>query len=545
MTRTMKRFYDNISRLFIVVLIATIFSFASFLLSTNNATAADQKIFGIRVIIPDSPGNVVTIQWHTTFNSSTRVEYGSIPGSYINSKEKPGAFEDFHGVIFRVDYNKTYYYRIVATDLEGVTTYSEEQSFTTLKKEINIEKIEVRDITSSSALINITLSKEGYAIIQFGVSPDNLLAEINSTSANQTESRTRQAILEGLKPESAYYFKVIAKTPAGVEGVQEAISIAQSFKTTKTSPQPPPEYLSSFNSCALSTTIRNTTTLQIKTPFTKDSETDKYLQNVYDAYTKEWGRAPRCDELQFHLDHSTLLERLVEWLKGKVITERFGCNISTVFGGDSTILVKEPLTLGSDTNKYLEAVVNAYTSIWGRDPRCDELQFHLDHSTSLTRLQSWLEENKPGAKTEERNEIVFTETDGKVVLKDASQTLRFGESDIITFSGKTIPNVFVVLTISSEPILETILSDDKGSWSYTPPGPFEAGDHTIKIAVSDKDGKKISESEVISFKIVSFAQQPTALTRPARSLWIAGIIGLFLVIFSAALFITMSRLKSK
>ena len=98
MTRTMKRFYDNISRLFIVVLIATIFSFASFLLSTNNATAADQKIFGIRVIIPDSPGNVVTIQWHTTFNSSTRVEYGSIPGSYINSKEKPGAFEEKHPV---------------------------------------------------------------------------------------------------------------------------------------------------------------------------------------------------------------------------------------------------------------------------------------------------------------------------------------------------------------------------------------------------------------------------------------------------------------
>ncbi|MCH7492617.1 hypothetical protein IID19_03445 [Patescibacteria group bacterium] len=33
---------------------------------------------------------------------------------------------------------------------------------------------------------------------------------------------------------------------------------------------------------------------------------------------------------------------------------------------------------------------NSYFTYWGRNARCDELQFHVDHSTSISRLNSWL-----------------------------------------------------------------------------------------------------------------------------------------------------------
>ncbi|MDP3964784.1 MAG: hypothetical protein Q8Q20_03985 [bacterium] len=32
----------------------------------------------------------------------------------------------------------------------------------------------------------------------------------------------------------------------------------------------------------------------------------------------------------------------------------------------------------------------AYVEYWSRNARCDELQFHVDHNTTLTRLRSWL-----------------------------------------------------------------------------------------------------------------------------------------------------------
>lgn len=33
---------------------------------------------------------------------------------------------------------------------------------------------------------------------------------------------------------------------------------------------------------------------------------------------------------------------------------------------------------------------DAYYAVWSRNARCDELQFHVDHSTSLLRLTQWL-----------------------------------------------------------------------------------------------------------------------------------------------------------
>lgn len=260
---------------------------------------------------------------------------------------------------------------------------------------------------------------------------------------------------------------------------------------------------------------------------------------MYDAYNSSWGRAPRCDELQFHLDHSTPLDRLTDWLKGQAITEKFGCKISTTAGSDDTLLLQSPLTLGNDTDIYLTSVVQAYSDAWGRDPRCSELQFHLDHATPLDRLAAWLGENRPTTEASPvGKKVEFVEQDSKVVLEDAGAKLEFTDTDTITFAGKTAPNAFVVLTIAStESTVATTTSDADGNWSYTLPGPLEPGQHTVKVTVSDKDGKKVAESEAVPFTVVSAAQAGAPGAAAGRGsavgLWLAVIAGVVLALLAA------------
>lgn len=44
-------------------------------------------------------------------------------------------------------------------------------------------------------------------------------------------------------------------------------------------------------------------------------------------------------------------------------------------------------TLNPDNTVQLNS---SYVGYWNRNARCDELQFHIDHNTSLTKLRSWL-----------------------------------------------------------------------------------------------------------------------------------------------------------
>lgn len=42
------------------------------------------------------------------------------------------------------------------------------------------------------------------------------------------------------------------------------------------------------------------------------------------------------------------------------------------------------------------AINSAYMSRWDRNARCDEIQFHVDHNTSINRLTNWLDETAYG-----------------------------------------------------------------------------------------------------------------------------------------------------
>ncbi|MBU0598196.1 hypothetical protein KKF61_04350, partial [Patescibacteria group bacterium] len=284
-------------------------------------------------------------------------------------------------------------------------------------------------------------------------------------------------------------------------------------------------YLNEGFDCSFSTSIQDEDTIKVNSLFTDGSDTDSYLESVYNLYNDNWGRYPRCTEMQFHLDHSTPLDRLTNWLAEETIDEKYGCKYSTTLSDDNTVRVKSLFTLGSDNDEYLGEVYDAYYDNWGRYPRCTEMQFHLDHATPIKRLTSWLEENVPEATTTTEVDVPLTPSDitgtkiefedvgSTVGLKDETQSLSFKDTDEITFTGTTTPNSVVTLEIASEAaMVVTTRSNNEGYWVYTLPGPLETGNHTVKVAVTDTSGEAISESEAVSFKVTSSSSVTSTIT---------------------------------
>lgn len=72
-----------------------------------------------------------------------------------------------------------------------------------------------------------------------------------------------------------------------------------------------------FSATARKATSRYAKNIRIGKSFKQGDKTDAYLKSVYDLYKTNWKRAPRCEELQFHYDHKTPLQRLTAWLKGR------------------------------------------------------------------------------------------------------------------------------------------------------------------------------------------------------------------------------------
>jgi len=272
-------------------------------------------------------------------------------------------------------------------------------------------------------------------------------------------------------------------------------------------------YITKAYNCTFSTSIADEGTIRVVTLLTDGNDMDVYLGQVYNAYHDTWGRYPRCDEMQFHLDHATPLDRLTRWLQEETIDEKYGCTYSTTLSDSSTIRVENLFMLGSDDDVYLGQVYNAYHDTWGRYPRCDEMQFHLEHSTPMERLQGWLDENvsKEQEAAEEIPEtssditgpkIEFSGDGNLMTVQNTENNLIFDENDIIIFTGKTIPNSLVKLVIASENFIEVITrSNNEGYWAYTLTGPLEIGIHTVRVSVNDNFGITVSASETVSFTI--------------------------------------------
>ncbi len=81
-----------------------------------------------------------------------------------------------------------------------------------------------------------------------------------------------------------------------------------------------PSLVTNAYGCAFSTTARRAVsryskTVRVNKLFRQSDKNDAYLKSMQDAYKKYFKRAARCDEMQFHLDHKTLIQKLIAWLK--------------------------------------------------------------------------------------------------------------------------------------------------------------------------------------------------------------------------------------
>ncbi|KKR34939.1 MAG: hypothetical protein UT66_C0014G0014 [candidate division CPR2 bacterium GW2011_GWC1_39_9] len=78
------------------------------------------------------------------------------------------------------------------------------------------------------------------------------------------------------------------------------------------------------------------------------------------------------------------------------------------------------------------------------------------------------------------------------------------KKEYISFSGKTDPNVIVVLYIFSDPTIVEVRTDKEGNWRYDLDKKKVApGNHQVYVAVKDEDGKLIKRSNPVDFVVGS------------------------------------------
>ncbi|MEX0931429.1 MAG: Ig-like domain-containing protein [Candidatus Paceibacterota bacterium] len=72
-------------------------------------------------------------------------------------------------------------------------------------------------------------------------------------------------------------------------------------------------------------------------------------------------------------------------------------------------------------------------------------------------------------------------------------------AEMISFTGKALPNSFVTLYIFSTPIIVTVKTDSDGVWRYTLDQELEDGSHTMYVATVNNSGKIIAQSSPFPF----------------------------------------------
>ncbi|MFH0853859.1 MAG: IPT/TIG domain-containing protein [bacterium] len=186
------------------------------------------------------------------------------------------------------------------------------------------------------------------------------------------------------------------------------------------------------------------------------------------------------------------------------VAQAYGCSYSTTVRNTSTVQVLNTFSTGSVTDLYLNEVYNAYQTAWERVPRCDELQFHLDHSTPLERLKTWLGEVEQ-ARLENLPEapsiVAATGTETDKITVSEGDPLVFKPKEDVVFSGTTIADGLVTLYFSSEEFTDTVTADSEGAWTYTLKKNLGDGVHVLQTTVTDDEGEVSVKSSPLAFRV--------------------------------------------
>ncbi|OIP24779.1 hypothetical protein AUK11_02385 [bacterium CG2_30_37_16] len=106
---------------------------------------------------------------------------------------------------------------------------------------------------------------------------------------------------------------------------------------------------------------------------------------------------------------------------------------------------------------------------------------------------------------EVRDTVTAAEVDSSVTVNTPiTSTDINNKKEYISFSGKTDPNVIVVLYIFSDPTIVEVRTDKEGNWRYDLDKKKVApGNHQVYVAVKDEDGKLVKRSNPVDFIVGS------------------------------------------
>ncbi len=146
-----------------------------------------------------------TVNWSTSRNSDSKIQYGSSSGSYYDEEpSKSGQTTDHSITLTNLSAGTTYYYKAKWTDEDGNTGTSDEKSFTT-NAAPTVKDVTVDSIGLSSAIIKYTTKNASKVKIYYGKTTSFGGAKEVSTSTSETTYTTE---LTGLDDGAKYYYKI-------------------------------------------------------------------------------------------------------------------------------------------------------------------------------------------------------------------------------------------------------------------------------------------------------------------------------------------------
>lgn len=155
----------------------------------------------------------IKFQYSTASNFSTFTEATATPSSTSGQNISVSAN------ITGLSHGTTYYVRALATNTIGTTT-SSSNSFTSLIVAPTASTSSATSITSSSAVLNGTVSANGAStVVKFQYNTTNNFASYTEVTASQSpvvgQSQSVSASISGLSPSTTYYFRIVATNSQG------------------------------------------------------------------------------------------------------------------------------------------------------------------------------------------------------------------------------------------------------------------------------------------------------------------------------------------
>ena len=396
----------------------------------------------------------IRFDWTTDEKTTGKVEWGMSLGNYANSLTGGATGAMFHYIILDDLYfqlGTSYFFRIVATDTAGNVSYSKEYSYTTPGKDIKVIKTKTQDIGSDSAVIQVQLNRTGLIKMSYGELSGNYTVISGGTNrlvlaSGRPIEKIKSVLLDGLKPNTKYYAVIETMSPYDENlttnniDVTTSVSDEFSFVTTEEpeitglSPKKGKrgtivtlngtnfgndsglsnELLRVSTGCAINAQGKSSCLAEIiswtdsEIQFIIKEKSKSGIVYVYKGYKATgyigaFTSSPRgsTSEYIFTSANSSQLKFSVEGAKiSSLVTNSYGCGFSTtarkaVSRYSKTIRVSEFFRQNDKNDAYLKSMQDAYKKYFKRAARCDEMQFHLDHKTSIQKLIAWLKTHKP------------------------------------------------------------------------------------------------------------------------------------------------------